>query len=954
MGRMVSLLLLLGHTCCALEVTVSPSQIVTVQTDAVLTCTFKVDKPPVNPQFLAIIWHFGEKEIARHDSKGTLSASRFTIDEQAIQQGDASLTIHNVTISDQGTYKCSVVYSPNSQQKSVLLNILAVPVVKIQKKAMESGKPSVLQCSIANFFPNDMKVTWLKNGQSLSGSVTSERMNADNTYTAISKVNVMFLKEQGNPNMTCKVEHPYLKDPIKDFYIVQYGVAPTVNIKASRTPDGKDQIYMCEAKNYFPQEVTMSWLLDGKRIDSGGQSNKGLFNKEICYRIEVNGENPPSEISCEVQHEILQSPIITTEEIKLKRDCYRSCHSGIIGVIVLLLIAALPAVWYFTRRETSKESQWFQVGHIHIVHTGEKVTMYCTASNCPEEVMVTWRITEIDGKKIEISDDKQERDEEAALLVSEDYTVDTERSRDDKFHHAISGLSFTPVVSKHKDMEVSCIFHYNKNSQEKNRKSQKSQEKNRKSKEKSLKCGFSFRKPEVSGPVQMSLGDNGDVICSFSLENFFPKDIKIQWSGGLGHFQDVQTLHETFTKNDDFTFNVRSECRLPGHLFKDQEYRVRATWSHKTESGQLEASLTDSGWRPVMGEIEKPTFIYGKEAKLLCPVSGYFPDALDVKWLRREAESQEFYIVSDGDKYRIPIVEATQQEDKTFAYTACLILSVCAETDSGAEFMCRVRHPSLVTSLEKRTGENRVIGIGAVTVTLLDKDKLRAKISHFTPKDIRIAWSRDKDKKRIPVENKHVTLIIESNSDGTYTAYSEAILKDKSDHYYLVVEHDASKSVIEKTVLREKGEFYLIDNENQKIPLSQNSGQQHNHAPPSGFGAVTVSLLDKHILRAEVSCSTPEDIKITWSRKTTKTPIHKYEECKDATRTKENNSDGSHTAHSDITLMDKTAGYKVTVENKASKSKEEKKVRHENSEWFIIDSDNRKTPLPQISQQQQG
>ncbi|XP_066433993.1 uncharacterized protein [Eleutherodactylus coqui] len=202
-----------------------------------------------------------------------------------------------------------------------------------------------------------------------------------------------------------------------------------------------------------------------------------------------------------------------------------------------------------------------------------RVTLFCMASKLPKDMQVTWKILGKDGENI-ISDPTQARDEEAALIKGSDYIVDTDRSHSDKLHHTISTLSFTPVISKHKDMEVFCMFHCD-----------------RRSEERSLKCSFTLEKPEVSGPIQMSLGDDRDVLCSVSLRNFYPKDMQIKWSHGPGYFQDVKTIHETITNNKDFTFNVRSECRVPGDLFKDQGYRVRATWNHQAESGQQEVSI---------------------------------------------------------------------------------------------------------------------------------------------------------------------------------------------------------------------------------------------------------------------------------------------------------------------------------------------------------------------------
>ncbi|KAG9468387.1 hypothetical protein GDO78_022850 [Eleutherodactylus coqui] len=579
MGRVRTLLLLyLCHTCRALEITVPPSRVGIVGTDAVLPCTFKVDNYPISRQFLAIFWHFEENVIARYDSKTQWSTSRFTIDEQAVMQGNASLTIHNVTVTDKGKYKCMVIYSPNTQEKEIQLNILAVPVVRIQKKAVQRDVTNILQCSITNFFPNDMKVIWLKNGLVLSGSGTQDdKRNADKTFTRNSTINVIFLKEDGNPEITCQVENEYLQHPIHDSYIVQYGAAPKVNIKASRTPDGNDQIYMCEATNYFPEAMTMHWMLDGKRIDSPRQSNNEYFNKEICYRIHLDGNNLPSQISCEVQHETLYSPLMATQEVKVEHECKRSCHFGLFGVLLGLLVAVSLALWYFMKRVF----QPFQVSHIHRMPTADnRVTMFCMASKWPKEMQVTWKILGKDGQNL-MSDPTQARDEEEVLIKGSDYIVETDRSHSDKLHHAISTLSFTPVISKHKDMEVFCTFHCDRRNSE---------------------------------------------------------------------------------------------------------------------------------WRPVMGEIEKSAFKDGKEAKLLCRISGYFPNAVDMKWLRREAESQEWFDVSTSDKYKIPVMEATQQEDKTFTYTACLYLTVSAATDSGAELTCWVRHPSLKTPLERSSGELVVIG----------------------------------------------------------------------------------------------------------------------------------------------------------------------------------------------------------------------------------------------------
>ncbi|XP_063791435.1 sodium channel subunit beta-2-like [Pseudophryne corroboree] len=109
-----------------LEVTVPASQSALLHTQTLLPCTFRVDSPPVNLQFLAIFWYLEDKELLRYDNKEKVSSPTMAIDEQAVKQGNASLSIHNVTISDQGTYKCLVIDSPDRQHKEFQLHILGM------------------------------------------------------------------------------------------------------------------------------------------------------------------------------------------------------------------------------------------------------------------------------------------------------------------------------------------------------------------------------------------------------------------------------------------------------------------------------------------------------------------------------------------------------------------------------------------------------------------------------------------------------------------------------------------------------------------------------------------------------------------------------------------------------------------------------------------------------------
>ncbi|XP_063789092.1 uncharacterized protein LOC134944447 [Pseudophryne corroboree] len=846
MGRAGCLLLLLFcHTCSGQEVTVPASQSAVFQTRTLLPCTFTVANPPVKPQLLAVFWHFGDKELLRYDNKEKVSSPTVSIDDQEVKQGNASLSIHNVTISDQGKYRCLVIYSPDRQQKEIQLNILAAPVVKINKKALRQDEDSVVDCSVTDFFPEAITVTWLRNGQALTGSVSEKyQMNADRTYNVNSSVTITPSQATGNPVITCKVEHASLRSPLQDGFRVEYGAAPTVRVTSAKTPGDEEQIYVCEARGYYPEAIAIDWFLDGKRTEPPRGSVNGRFNKEIYYRVLLNNDKRPAEISCEVQHETLYRPITKTLEVQVNPDCRRSCHSGLTAVLLLLAILAcgtLAALWYFISKK--KYFQRFQVSPIHVdpIRTDdEQVTLYCVASSCPADVDVAWTVIENGGEKFTMSNPLPHGDEEKDLLYCSDhtdYTVRTDRSQspEDNLYNAVTALRFKHTESKLKDIAATCTFSCDGRSEEK-----------------SWNYSWTLKKPEISAPIQLSLCDSGDVLSSVALEKFYPRDIRITWSCGVGHYQELGTATDRIIKHTDNTYNAGSDCRVPGHLFRDPGFRVRVTWRHESmdEAESREVCVTDLPWRPVMDDIIKPPLVQGTEAKLQCRILGYYPGDLGVTWMRREAGKQDLYEVSPSDRYKIPVMEITQEPDKTYTCTASLIVAVSAVTEHGSEFICRVTHPTLVTPLEKRTGELRVTGIPTVNVTYVGKT-LIAEILHFSPKDITVTWSRIKKDKHL-YENypKGVENNIHDNNDNTYTCISKKETpNDKT--YKVTVEHETLKHPIEKIIVREKGKFYLNDNENRRTPLPESPHQEENAHCNEGNEVSTEKALEPSMTSEE-------------------------------------------------------------------------------------------------------
>ncbi|XP_075037395.1 uncharacterized protein LOC142098448 [Mixophyes fleayi] len=728
-----------------------------------------------------------------------------SIDDQEAKKGNASLSITNVTLSDQGMYKCLVIYSPEKQEKEILLKAQAAAVVKIHKKALLKNEKNILLCSIMGFYPRDIKVTWVRNGQTVSGSVLGNfQMNADSTWNLNSSVTITPTQTQDNPVITCQVEHESHRDPIQESFRVEYGVAPKVKLLSSH--NGGEQIYVCEAQGFTPEAVGITWLLDGKRTEPPRRNADGSYNNWKLYRIDGKQQKRIENISCLVEHETLYNPIIETLTVTAENVEDSQTTSVVMAVILTMLLTlcvTAAALWVLIYKK--KYFQWFQVSPMHKVQgsTGnEKMTLYCMASNCKKNVQVTWTVTEDGGLKVTVPDSETHSDGESDQLLST-YTVRTDQSQTDGLYNVITTLSITQTVSKHKNMEVVCTFLCDG-----------------KSRERCMKCSFNPLKPRLLAPIKLSLCDSRDVLCSVTLEKFYPRNIQINWSCGAGHYQELDTAKNNIVHNSDQRCNAESNCIVPGHLFKDPGFRVRVAWSHQSmdETEHREVSVTDFPWLPVMDEIIKPPLLlHSTEAKLQCTISGYFPGDLDVKWVRREAGKQELYEVSPSDKYKIPVMEITQQSDKTYTCTASLIVSVSALTEHGSEFICRVTPPTLVTPLEKRTGELSVTGIPVIRNLLQDGRYIILEVDRFYPRELGVIWERTDSKhgpyKRISdsdIENNSTV-----SSDGSYrvTSICDAMTLwykvDRSDQYFkVIVEHEALKSPVQLIILRSAGNMF--------------------------------------------------------------------------------------------------------------------------------------------------
>uniref|UniRef100_A0A3Q0R0H5 Ig-like domain-containing protein n=2 Tax=Amphilophus citrinellus TaxID=61819 RepID=A0A3Q0R0H5_AMPCI len=102
----------------------------------------------------------------------------------------------------------SEIYYTNVLTKSVK------PSVRLHSMTPPGGHhPAMLVCSVYNFYPKQIKVSWLRDGQEVTSDITSteEFANADWLYQVHSQLE--YLPRSGE-KISCVVEHASLEEPL--------------------------------------------------------------------------------------------------------------------------------------------------------------------------------------------------------------------------------------------------------------------------------------------------------------------------------------------------------------------------------------------------------------------------------------------------------------------------------------------------------------------------------------------------------------------------------------------------------------------------------------------------------------------------------------------------------------------------------------------------------------------
>uniref|UniRef100_A0A1B8Y3X1 Ig-like domain-containing protein n=1 Tax=Xenopus tropicalis TaxID=8364 RepID=A0A1B8Y3X1_XENTR len=490
-------------------------------------CTFSLAKPPINPLFLAVFWYFQDKEILRYDNKGLSLGPRVLFSKEAANNGDVSVSLANVSISDGGIYRCLVIYSPEKKEKEVLLEIFAPPVIRIPNKVIQKNKENTLTCTASGFYPVDIDVSWYKDNKHLTDSqLDKPERNPDGTYRVRGTVTLPPMDGQMDHYVSCRVQHRSLQQPLQEDAQLEYEAKPVPVSVVPTLCDSGEILYSLTLRGFYPRNISITWTC------GAGDSQGRILSTELYE------ENPDLTFS-------------VCSEARISGDQYKD---PAFRVGVAWEHGSLDAPGYREISAQDPEFPWKPavepIQEAQFLHNSP-TTLRCNISGYfPDALTVTWL--------------RKGAQSEELTEVPNTHPYIWPHKQPDSTYSCTASLIIYPSL-RDQGAEYTCrVAHPSLGEPI----------------DTSTGRINVMAKPVCQDPVQMDLLTNGRVQFSLTLRSFYPQDIEINWI--LGETQYTQPPTDTVTQSDPLTYDITSVCSFPGNLFCNPEYKHHVTWSHVT------------------------------------------------------------------------------------------------------------------------------------------------------------------------------------------------------------------------------------------------------------------------------------------------------------------------------------------------------------------------------------
>ncbi|XP_015683688.2 DLA class II histocompatibility antigen, DR-1 beta chain-like, partial [Protobothrops mucrosquamatus] len=169
------------------------------------------------------------------------------------------------------------------------------------------------------------------------GKADAEAFNRDKRLLQLYK---------GEVNRFCR--HNY--EVFQSNSVIGRRAKPTVSISPTKLdPASPHTILLCTARGFYPVEIEVRWLKNGRLEEEGVAFGEELKNGDWTYQLQVMLETQPQRgdiYTCQVEHASLEAPITVQWEPRSSNSAKSKLWTGIVAAVIGVIFFAMGLSLY--------------------------------------------------------------------------------------------------------------------------------------------------------------------------------------------------------------------------------------------------------------------------------------------------------------------------------------------------------------------------------------------------------------------------------------------------------------------------------------------------------------------------------------------------------------------------------------------------------------------------------
>ncbi|XP_059581624.1 uncharacterized protein LOC109280625 isoform X2 [Alligator mississippiensis] len=713
-----------------LQVTTAPSSTARVGSGALLQCRFDVGGL-VALDFLRVTWYFWEQKLAWYELGRSQDQPGASLpSEKELESGDASLSLAVATVSDEGLYRCVVGYGTQQRQGNTTLHLLAAPTISIPRKPVVADAETSLLCHVGRFFPEDVDVVWMRDGQVLKGSTrSSPHRNTDGTFNLTLTYTFTPTHSDASSIFSCRVRHDALEQPIQqdvpldiragDQTGAMVGAVLGILLGAGAA---------AAAAIYFWRRRKKGWAVS-YNVPDVQVPERCLLGQEVTLHCSMEGTFPED---VAVTWERIHSEDRTVPESAGDQESPE--HQP--------LFPALPPGWRVTEERAGTRLTSSLTFTPTLQDDGARVrcVFLHEAKRIREERVSpeirVWARPQV--SEIQVLPEWDPRDKVPFTVQLHNFYPREVPPIQWGWDGAGSWREDPTQIDKNADGTFTATSVWRVPSRSLTRPElrvrvcvQHGPGEPASERELSLRAAGLLRPPDVSEISRTeSMPTGKGVTLSCRITGHFPGELSVTWLR-RGKGEDTAVILRDSAEcrvepgtavlaRDGKSFQQETRLirlspeNLKSHIHlspkKEKEYSCRV--GHLALETPIERSTACRPRPPHLGEVSHPqALVPGQPETLRCLISGFYPGQLAVTWLRKGTGEKAPRPLESSDPHRMHTPAPTWAPDgKSYSVESELRLPPAGPEDDGVEYLCRVQHEALKEPESRSSGRLRVQG----------------------------------------------------------------------------------------------------------------------------------------------------------------------------------------------------------------------------------------------------